>query len=137
MAGDPDSNFDHTRYREEVIERWGEEAYERSDKWYRSLSAAQKEQFQQEQLEIASGFARAKAAGETPEGERAQELAGRQYAWITTAWQGREPSAEAFRGLGQMYVDDHRFAANYDRHGEGTTRFIRDAMVVYAKRNLE
>jgi hypothetical protein len=35
-----------------------------------------------------------------------------------------------------MYVNDPRFTANYDRHGEGTAVFIRDAMKVYAERKL-
>jgi hypothetical protein len=34
-----------------------------------------------------------------------------------------------------MYADP-RFTANYDKHGEGTAEFIRDAMKVYAERNL-
>lgn len=51
--------------------------------------------------------------------------------------QGRGPSAEAFAGLGQMYVDDPRFGAHYDAHGEGTAVFVRDAMRVYAERELE
>ena len=27
--------FDHTQYREEVIERWGQDAYDRADRWWR------------------------------------------------------------------------------------------------------
>ncbi|MFP8907547.1 TipAS antibiotic-recognition domain-containing protein, partial [Streptomyces atacamensis] len=36
----------------------------------------------------------------------------------------------------QMYVDDPRFTATYDRYGEGTAAFVRDAMSAYAKREL-
>lgn len=35
-----------------------------------------------------------------------------------------------------MYVDDPRFTANYDKYGEGTASLVRDAMKVYAERNL-
>jgi hypothetical protein len=35
-----------------------------------------------------------------------------------------------------MYVADPRFTANYDRHGDGTAVLVRDAMRVYAERNL-
>ena len=31
-----------------------------------------------------------------------------------------------------MFVDDPRFAANYDKYGEGTATFVRDAMAAYA-----
>ena len=41
-------------------------------------------------------------------------------------------SAEAFKGLGQMYVDDTRFTNNIDKFGEGLAVFLRDAMAVYA-----
>lgn len=136
MAKDGNGGFDHTEYKDEVVERWGKEAFERSDKWYRSLSEGEKSQFQQEQHDIASDFAKAKAAGESPEGERAQIVGKRQFDWIATAW-GRSPSKEAFQGLGQLYVDDPRFTANYDRYGEGTAEFVRDVMKVYAERNLE
>ncbi len=136
MAEEVFDGFDHTQYKDEVIERWGREAYERGDEWWRSLSAAEKEKFQQRQLDIASDFGRAHAAGQPPDSEEAQAIVRRQHEWITVGWQGRRPSAEQFAGLGQMYVDDPRFTANYDKHGEGTAAFVRDAMAVYAERNL-
>ncbi|MBF2053491.1 MAG: TipAS antibiotic-recognition domain-containing protein [Candidatus Sericytochromatia bacterium] len=40
----------------------------------------------------------------------------------------------AFKGLGQIYVDDSRFTANIDRFGEGLAVFMRDAMAIYADR---
>ena len=41
-------------------------------------------------------------------------------------------SLEAFKGLGQMYVDDERFTKSIDGFGEGLATFMRDAMMVYA-----
>ena len=137
MAKDSFEGFDHTQYKDEVIERWGKDAYEKGDKWWISLSKEQKERFQQDQLDIARDFAKAKAEGESPDGPVAQGIAGRQYRWVAIGWQGREPTAEEYEGLGQMYVDDSRFRSNYDRHGAGTAEFIRDSMSVYAKRHLE
>lgn len=137
MAEEVLDGFDHTRYEEEVTRRWGKAAYERGDTWWRSLSAEERAGFQRRQRGIAGDFAAAHAAGEAPDGERAQEITRRHYEWISVAWQGQEPSAEAFAGLGQMYVDDPRFGAHYDANGEGTAVFVRDAMRVYAERNLE
>jgi DNA-binding transcriptional MerR regulator len=128
--------FDHTRYKDEVIERWGRGAYERGDRWWRSLSAADRQTFQQRQLDIAADFGRAHAAGRPPGDEQVQAIVRRQYEWVTVGWQGRRPTAEQFAGLGQMYVADPRFTVNYDKHGEGTAAFVRDAMAVYAERNL-
>ncbi|HEX5567519.1 MAG TPA: TipAS antibiotic-recognition domain-containing protein, partial [Streptomyces sp.] len=88
------------------------------------------------QLDIATDFARAHRFGLAPDSEQVQEIARRHYEWVAAGWQGRRPTAEQFAGLGQMYVDDPRFTETYDRHGEGTAVFIRDAMAVYAERNL-
>ncbi|WBB63332.1 MerR family transcriptional regulator [Streptomyces sp. WMMC500] len=137
MAEEVLDGFDHTRYEEEVTRRWGKAAYERGDRWWRSLSEEQRRDFQRRQRDIARDFAAAHAAGEAPDGAVAQEITRRQYEWISAGWQGQEPSAEAFAGLGRMYVDDPRFGAHYDTHGEGTAVFVRDAMRVYAERHLD
>jgi DNA-binding transcriptional MerR regulator len=136
MADEVFDGFDHTQYKDEVIERWGKDAYEQGDRWWRSMSEADKRKFQQTQLDIAADFGAAHRAGKAPDSAEVQAITQRQYDWITVGWQGRRPSAEHFAGLGQMYVDDSRFTANYDRHGAGTAAFIRDAMKVYADRNL-
>ena len=39
-------------------------------------------------------------------------------------------------GLGEMYVADPRFTVNYDKHGTGTAVLVRDALAIYAERNL-
>lgn len=38
MASEAFDGFDHTQYKDEVIERWGKDAYESGDRWWRSLS---------------------------------------------------------------------------------------------------
>ena len=55
--------------------------------------------------------------------------------WIASGWQGRRPTAEQVVGLGQMYVSDHRFAANYG--GVAGAAYVRDAMIAYAEDNLD
>jgi hypothetical protein len=41
-------------------------------------------------------------------------------------------TSEIFRGLGQLYVDDERFKANYENVKPGLAEFFRDAMAIYA-----
>lgn len=129
--------FDHTRFEDEVTERWGEETYARGDAWWRGLSTADKQRFQRAQHDIAADFAAVLAAGHAAGSDAAQAIARRHYEWVRIGWQGHAPSAEAFAGLGEMYVADPRFAEVYDRHGEGTAAFVRDAVKAYAERNLE
>lgn len=136
MASEVFDGFDHTRYKGEVIERWGKDAYESGDKWWTALSDSDKKGFQQRQLDIARDFGEACAAGLSADSAEVQAIAQRQFDWICVGWQGRRPTAESFVGLGQMYVDDPRFTANYDIHGVGTALFVRDAMKVYAEQNL-
>jgi DNA-binding transcriptional MerR regulator len=136
MAAEVFDGFDHTQYKEEVIERWGREAYQRSDNWWRSLSAVDKAEYQRRQQDIATEFGRLHAAGARPDDDEVLALSGRHYEWVSAGWRGKRPTAEQFAGLGQLYLDDARFAANYDAHGAGTARFIRDAMGAYAERNL-
>jgi DNA-binding transcriptional MerR regulator len=128
--------FDHTQYKDEVVARWGKDAYEQGDRWWRGLSAEEKRDFQQRQADIARDYARAHAEGLPADGEEAQAITRRHYGWLTTSSQGRPPSAEYFTGLGQMYVADPRFTANYDVHGEGTAQYVCEAMGVFAERNL-
>jgi MerR family transcriptional regulator, thiopeptide resistance regulator len=135
MAEEMFDGFDHDQYREEVVDRWGEEAYRRSDAWYRSLSDRDRRGFAEEQAAIAADFAAALEAGLPADGPEAAALARRQFAWVARAWRS-EPSAEAFAGLGEMYVADPRFTASYDAHGTGTAAYVRDAMTAFAEREL-
>ncbi|MEU0399285.1 MerR family transcriptional regulator [Streptomyces sp. NPDC006197] len=133
MADEVFDGFDHTRYEEEVTERWGRHAYEEGDRWWRSLTDAQKKAFMDEQAGIARDFGKAARDGLAADSDEVQAIARRQVAWLSTTV---TPSKEYLIGLGQMYVDDPRFTANYDKHGEGTAVLVRDAMKVYAERNL-
>ncbi|MFD4320152.1 MerR family transcriptional regulator [Streptomyces sp. NPDC058548] len=133
MADEVFDGFDHTVYEEEVTERWGRDAYAKSDRWWRSLTAAQKKAFMDEQAGIARDFAQALKDGLAADSDAVQEIARRQVAWLSTT---TTPTKEYVIGLGRMYVDDPRFTANYDKHGEGTAVLVRDAMEIYAERNL-
>ncbi|MGC4876208.1 MerR family transcriptional regulator [Micromonospora sp. DT43] len=134
MAEEVFDGFDHTQYEQEVTQRWGREAYQRADQWWRSLSDADKKAFQQRQLDIAADFGRAHEAGIPVESDEVQAITQRLYDWLSLT---TEPvTKEYFVNLGEMYVADPRFTANYDVHGDGTAIFIRDAMKVYAERKL-
>ncbi|KFK91472.1 MerR family transcriptional regulator [Streptomyces sp. JS01] len=133
MAAEVFDGFDHTAHEQEVTERWGRDAYEEGDRWWRSLGDAEKKAFQDEHEAIARDWGRAREAGLTADGPEAQELARRHCAWLSSA---KEPSRSYVIGLGEMYVADPRFGKNYDRYGDGTAAFVRDALTVYAHHRL-
>ncbi|GGY71873.1 MerR family transcriptional regulator [Streptomyces omiyaensis] len=133
MAEEVFDGFDHTEYEAEVTERWGRDAYEQGDRWWRSLDEAARKEFMEAQAGIARDFGAAAAAGLAADSDEVQALARRQYEWLSVT---TRPTKEYLIGLGRMYVDDPRFTRNYDRHGEGTAVLVRDALTVWAERNL-
>jgi hypothetical protein len=62
-----------------------------------------------------------------------QELVGRWHRLINDRYYSC--SLDMFRGLGEMYVEDARFAAFYDKYRPGLAVFLRDAMRIYAARS--
>ncbi|TYR53270.1 MerR family transcriptional regulator [Streptomyces parvus] len=133
MAAEVFDGFDHTAHEQEVTERWGRDAYEEGDRWWRSLGEGEKKAFQDEHEAIARDWGRAREVGLAADGPEAQELARRHCAWLSSA---KEPSRSYVIGLGEMYVADPRFGKNYDRYGDGTAAFVRDALTVYARHRL-
>lgn len=134
MAEEMLDGFDHTQYQGEVEERWGVDAYAKSDRWYRSLTAEQKAAVNQEQLDIQRNYATARAAGIAVDSDEVQAITRRQFDWTTVYWNGTRPTAAQFVGLGEMYVADDRFSANYG--GVAGATFVRDAMAAFAEREL-
>jgi DNA-binding transcriptional MerR regulator len=143
MAENMFDGFDHTQYKEEVEERWGEKAYADSDRWWRSLSADEKAAWQQRVSDLGRDWIAAAEAGIAPEGDEAQAIAKRHVEWLTgvpgtpAAVPGGDVKGYVI-GLGEMYVADPRFGANYATSEGGTAgaEFVRDALRIYAEANL-
>ena len=138
MAEDMLNGFDHTRYKDEVTERWGADAYAQSDAWWSSKSVEEKKAFQAEQAALAADWADAAATAADPAGPAAQALARRQYDSLSgipgTPGFPDGPSKPYYLGLAEMYVADDRFAANYG--GPTGAAFVRDAMTAFAQNEL-
>lgn len=130
--------FDHTQYREEVEERWGADAYRTGDAWWRGMSAEERAEWQGRSADLARDWADAAARGDAPESRAAQDLARRQVEWLRSV-PGTDRAcggdfAGYVRGLGELYVADARFAANYG--GAEGAAFVRDALAAYVDRVL-
>ncbi|MGN6271801.1 MAG: MerR family transcriptional regulator [Protaetiibacter sp.] len=134
MAENMFDGFDHTQYKEEVEERWGKDAYATSDAWWRGMSDAEKAQWQARVSRLGADWMAAAASGIAPDDDAAQELARRHVEWLADIPGTPGAVKEYVTGLGEMYVADPRFAANYGG-AEGAT-FVRDALAVYAERHL-
>lgn len=124
--------FDPSQYREEVAELWGAETAANSEAWWEQLGGAGQQEFMGLHEALQDDYDAALLAGELPTSARVLEIAARHAAWIAAGWQGREPDADALRGLADMYVSDPRFAKNYTRADPRGAEFVRDALHAYA-----
>lgn len=131
--------FDHTQHQAEVEERWGEHAFASGDRWWRGKTPAERADWQARAAALAADWADAASRGVAASDDEAQALARRQYEWLsgipgTPQTADGHPTREYFTGLGEMYVGDRRFSANYG--GETGARFVSDAMALFAEREL-
>ncbi|MFD5598418.1 TipAS antibiotic-recognition domain-containing protein [Leucobacter sp. NPDC058333] len=131
--------FDHTQHREEVERRWGTRAYADSDQWWRGLGGDERATWQERTAQLSAAWTVAAERGTDPTSAEAQDLAARHVAWLrgipgTPATDPNGDIAGYVRGLGEMYVADERFAANYG--GIAGATFVRDALTTYAEREL-
>ncbi|UAJ79072.1 MerR family transcriptional regulator [Leifsonia sp. ZF2019] len=134
MAEDMFDGFDHTRYKEEVEQRWGSEAYAASDRWWRGMTPEQRQGWKERQERLAADWTDAASRGLAPDSDEAQALARRHAEWLadipgTPGYGTGTPPAGYLTGLGDMYVADARFAANYG--GASGAEFVRDALRAY------
>jgi MerR family transcriptional regulator, thiopeptide resistance regulator len=139
MAEDMFDGFDHTAHREEVEQRWGADAYAAGDRWWRGLSRDQRAAWQHQVAQLSADWQAAAREGIAPDSDAAQALAGRHVEWLggipgTPGSGTGRPTKEYVVGLGEMYVADERFAANYG--GAQGAAFVRDALAVYAEQHL-
>jgi DNA-binding transcriptional MerR regulator len=134
MAENMFDGFDHTRYKEEVEQRWGKDAYAKSDAWWRGMSDAERADWQARQAQLGADWIAAAESGIAPDDDAAQQLARRHVEWLAGIPGTPGAVKEYVTGLGEMYVADPRFAANYG--GAEGAAFVRDALAVYAARHL-
>lgn len=136
VAKDMLDGFDHTQFKDEVEQRWGADAYARSDAWWRSLSDDDQAAWQKASRQLMAEWRAAAERGVDPAGEEAQRLAQAHVAWLGsipgTPGAGGEPVVGYITGLGEMYVADPRFAENYG--GTAGATFVRDALAAWAER---
>ncbi|MCR5977310.1 MerR family transcriptional regulator [Gordonia jinghuaiqii] len=124
--------FDHTQYDDEARERWPEE-FEQSRRNTAALSPEDVEQMQRELTAAMIRMAEFMTTGTPVADPAVQEEVHEHYQGICRFW---TPDREAYKCLGQMYVDDERFTVNYEKIAEGLAEYQRDAMVIYADERL-
>ncbi|WP_028590667.1 MerR family transcriptional regulator [Paenibacillus massiliensis] len=122
-------DFGSNPYEEEARKRWGDEAVANAK--VKGMPADEKQAMSDRMNAIY--FRLAALRNGVPDSTEAQEAIGEWYAFLNSMG-SHSYTLEAFKGLGQMYVDDERFTRNIDQFGAGLAVFMRDAMAIYAVR---
>ena len=132
-AGQYFEGFDETQYEEEVRERWGDTPqYAESQRKWSSYSKEQREVIKAEAGSFAERMV-GKDPKTRPDDPDVQAAIGEYYAYINKYFYTCDVSF--LRGLADMWVEDPRFAINYERVREGGAAFVREAVHIYCDRN--
>ena len=121
--------FDESQYEEEARQRWGHtEMYAQSQKRWKSYSPEQKEALKHQGQEINRRMVGTDPALK-PDDPGIQAAIGDYFAYLNTNFYTCD--TEFLRNLSDMWVQDERFAANYERIREGGAEFLRQAVHIF------
>ena len=118
------------KYGKEVRAKYGDEVVNNSNAKIMGMS---KEQYAEMEMLTGELNETLKAAFEQgdPSSELAQKACELHKKWLCYSWS--DYSKEAHKGITQMYVNDPRFSAYYDKIAVGCAAFLRDAVLIYCK----
>ena len=122
------------KYGNEIREKYGDETVKQSNEKFMNMSKEDHEAVTRLSEELMATLSDAMKTGD-PAGELGQKAAELHKQWIMYFWP--HYSKEAHAGLAQMYVDDERFTAYYDKQQPGTAEFLRDAIIAYTGQKIE
>ena len=125
--------FEHNPYEAEARQRWGDAAVDASYERMRGWSEADAEKARTGYQRVHEGLAPLLRAGVPVDDARVQALVQLHYEVTSLFW---TPDAQAYRNLGQMYVDDERFRQNIGGGDDALVSYLRDAMDAYATQRL-
>ena len=126
-------DHDPEQYAEEAEQRWGgTEAYQQSAQRTAAYTKSDWEEIKAEAGAISNRFAELFREGAAPDSAAAMDLAEEHRQHLNRRFYDCSP--QMHRGLGDMYVADPRFAANYESIAPGLAQYVRDAIHANAAR---
>jgi DNA-binding transcriptional MerR regulator len=128
--------FDPSRYEDEVRHRWGtSEAFLESERRTRRYTPDDWKALKAEQAAVYDDAHSALQAGQRPSDEAVMEIAERHRLSIDRWFYPCSYSMHC--GLASMYESDDRFRQAIDRHGQGLTSFLAEAIRANAARHQD
>src|SRR5699024_1367381 len=126
----------HAKSDAEVRERWDDAAEDRSNAWWSDVGTSGQEDFRQQLEALNSGWDESIAEGAEQDAKSVQQMDKQHIDWLSLTISRDELSKAKVKGITQMYVDDERFAANYNRVSPAGPQFVRDAIHHWADHHL-
>ncbi len=120
------------KYGKEVREKYGDDIVNASNAKMMNMTQEKYEEFEKLGKEVLDTLYAAYQTGD-PAGELGQKAAELHRQWLSFTWNSY--SKEAHAGLANMYVEDERFTAFYDKVQPGAAVFLRDAILIYTGMN--
>ena len=128
--------FDPSQYDDDARRQWGKsKAFVQSEQRTRRYTPDDWKALGAEQAVIYDDAYAALKAGKTPSDAAVMDIAERHRMSIDR-WFYR-CSHRMHRGLASMYEGDHRFRQSIDKHGEGLTSFLAEAIRANAARHRD
>lgn len=128
--------FDNSQYKDEVIEKYGQDAWNQSNNWWEGKSDEEKLAAERLATGLMTDWRDAANRGVAATSDDAQAIARRQFDWLTSIPgipnDSPDVQLQIVVGIAEMYVADERFHESYG--GEHVVTLIRDAMKEFAAR---
>ncbi len=119
------------KYGNEIRGKYGDQAVDDSNRNIENMTREEYDQVSELADQVTETLRLAFETGD-PSSEPAQRCADLHRQWLSFYW--KEYTKEAHAGIAQMYVDDERFTAYYDRDQPGMAKFLRDAIFIYTEK---
>ena len=110
-----------------IREKYGDEEAERASRDILDLTPERYQSWKDTGEAIQRKLEEAVRSGADPAGEAGRALAELHRAWLSFGSSPYDPARH--RGLAELYVQDERFTAYYDKSVPGCARFLRDAVL--------
>ena len=125
-------------WRNEAIDKYGDDAIHQSEKSLRNMTKEDFNKLKEENKNVTLNLL--SLVNEDPLSDAVQKMIAKHYNIIRKFW-GTDGSvdkqAEAYAGLGQLYVNDERYTSFDGKPNPGFALFMSKAMSHYAKTNFK
>ncbi len=114
-------------YGDEIRKKYGDEAVASSNEKFKNMTEQKYNEMTALGADINARLEAAVTGGLSPESAEGREIAEMHKKWLMHTWS--KYSAQAHKGLAQMYTADERFTQYYDSRVKGCAQFLKEAVL--------